>query len=63
MGQAMREAFQKACDAAAAIEGFARVHSVFCIVIALGILVILAPVIIHVVGFGALGPAEGKSGS
>ncbi|KAI9790612.1 MAG: hypothetical protein M1816_004944 [Peltula sp. TS41687] len=68
MGQAMREAYEKASAAAEAIEGFARdgwrdhpvYCTVFCIVVALGILIILTPVIIHALGFGAMGPVEGS---
>ena len=61
MRQAMREAYNKASDAAAGLPGFAREHPIFCTVIALGILVILAPAIIHALGFGLSGPIEGES--
>jgi len=56
MAQAMKDAFQRATNAA---EAFAREHPVYCTVIALGILVILAPWVIEALGFGELGPIEG----
>lgn len=58
MGQAMKDAFDKSMDAAI---GFAHDHPVFCTLIALGILVLLAPWVIEVLGFGELGPIEGTS--
>ena len=60
MRQAMKEAYDKACDAAVSLGEFIHDHPIFCTVIALGILVILAPAVIHALGFGALGPVEGK---
>ncbi|MCJ1228381.1 hypothetical protein MMC12_005042 [Toensbergia leucococca] len=64
MRQVMQDAYDKACDAATAIKGFAREHpvlvGVFCAVIALGILILLAPCIIHALGFSELGPIEGS---
>ena len=60
MNQAMKEAYDKACAAAAEIEGFARDHPVFCTVVALGVLVILAPYVLEALGFGALAPVEGE---
>jgi hypothetical protein len=59
MAQAMKDAFQRATNAA---EAFAREHPVYCTVIALGILVILAPWVIEALGFGELGPIEGNFG-
>ena len=61
MREAMSEAFKKANDAATAIFGFAHDHPIICAIIALGILMLLAPTIIHVLGFSALGPVEGES--
>jgi len=62
--EAMKDAYEKALDAAAAVLGFARDHpvltGVFCVVIALGILMLLAPAVIHALGFGILGPVEGS---
>lgn len=60
ISQAMRQAYDKACDAAASLAEFVHEHPILCTVIALGILVILAPAVIHTLGFGALGPGEGK---
>jgi len=57
MGQAVKDAFEKAMAAAV---GFAHDHPVFCTLIALGILAVLTPWVIEVLGFGELGPIEGK---
>lgn len=66
MNGALKEAYDKACEEAKKIEGFAAEHpvatAVFCTVIALGILVIVAPYAIEALGFGALGPVEGEFG-
>ena len=65
MNPAMQEAYDKACEAAKMIEGYAADHpiatAVFCTVIALGVLVLLAPYALEFLGFGELGPIEGKS--
>jgi hypothetical protein len=62
MGQAMKEALEKSLAEA---REFAKEHPMFCVVIALGILVILSPWVIEVlgfqVGFGELGPVAGMS--
>jgi hypothetical protein len=58
MGPVMKEAFDKATAAAI---GFAREHPVYCAVIALGVLVIIAPWVIEAIGFGQLGPIEGNN--
>ncbi|RYO84626.1 hypothetical protein DL766_000705 [Monosporascus sp. MC13-8B] len=60
MGQAMKDAFEKATNAAV---GFVHEHPVYCTIIALGILVILAPWVIQALGFGELGPIEGTFAS
>ena len=60
MGPAMKEAYDKACKGAVSLGEFIHDHPIFCTVIALGILIILAPTIIHALGFGALGPIEGR---
>jgi hypothetical protein len=59
MGQAMKDAYEKATQIVADVFEFAKEHPVFCTVVALGILVILAPWAIEAVGFGELGPIEG----
>ena len=61
MREAMSEAFKKANDAAAAIFDFAQNHPILYALIVLGILMLLAPTIIHTLGFSALGPVEGES--
>ena len=69
LSAAMQEAYDKAYDAFKKTEGFAADHpmatEVLCIVIALGILVVLAPYVVELLGFcagfGELGPIEGKS--
>jgi hypothetical protein len=62
MGGAMKVALNKATAAA---TDFRREHPFLfaevAIIIAIGILVILAPWVIEVLGFGELGPIEGKS--
>ncbi|KIL66900.1 hypothetical protein M378DRAFT_160444 [Amanita muscaria Koide BX008] len=60
MGQAMKDAYEKAAQVVADIWGFAKEHPVFCALVALGILVILLPWAIEVLGFGELGPTEGS---
>lgn len=59
LGQAMKDAYEKATQIVADVLEFAKEHPVFCAVVALGILVILAPWAIEAVGFGELGPIEG----
>ena len=69
LSAAMQEAYDKAYDAFKKTEGFAADHpmatEVLCTVIALGILVVLAPYVLELLGFcagfGELGPIEGKS--
>ena len=64
MNAALKEAYNQACEAAKSIEGFAEEHpvatAVFCTVIALGVLVILAPYVLEALGFAELGPVEGR---
>lgn len=57
MGKALKEAFERSTSAAI---GFAREHPVYCTIIALGILVALAPWALEALGFGLEGPLEGK---
>lgn len=59
LGPALKLAYDKTLETAYAIEGFVKEHPVFCTVIALGVLVILAPWVIEALGFGVLGPVEG----
>ena len=59
VGQAMKDTYGKSTQVVADVWQFAKDHPVFCAVVALGILVILAPWAIEAVGFGELGPIEG----
>ena len=59
MGQAMKDAYDKASQVVSDILKFAREHPVFCAVVAVGILVILAPWAIEALGFSSFGPVEG----
>ncbi len=64
MREAMKDAYEKAIDAADGMAGFSREHPVLtgciCIAVALGILMVLAPVIIEALGFAAEGPVAGR---
>lgn len=57
---ALRKVYRRALEGAHAIEGFAKDNPVFCHVVALGVLYIMAPMVIHLLGFTAKGPAFGK---
>jgi hypothetical protein len=59
LGPAIRDAYNKAWVAANEIEGFVIQHPVMCTIIALGVLVVIAPWVIEVLGFAELGPVEG----
>lgn len=61
LGRALQEAIQVADEAVKEIFHFAADHPVLCTVIAIGILVLLAPWLIEALGFGELGPIEGIS--
>lgn len=61
MSQAMKVAYEKVAQVVADILGFAKEHPAFCVVIALGSLVVFAPWAVEVLGFGELGPIEGMS--
>ena len=63
----LAEAYEKATRAAEGIiEGFVHDHpvwtAVIAIVVALGILYLLMPVVLEILGFGELGPIEGMFG-
>lgn len=64
LSAAMQGAYDKACEALEATEGFAAEHpiatGVLVTVIALGILVVLAPYVLELLGFAELGPVEGE---
>lgn len=61
MGRVMKKAFNKASEKA---EEFVKDHPVFTAVlvtvVAIGILVLLVPWVVEALGFGELGPIEGK---
>lgn len=61
MGAAIKEAFDKA---SAAAEDFVQRHPVYAaaivVVVAIGILVLLAPWVVEALGFGELGPLAGE---
>ncbi|KAL8720897.1 MAG: hypothetical protein Q9225_002315 [Loekoesia sp. 1 TL-2023] len=63
MNAALSAAYTKACEAAKVFEHFAEDHplatAVFVTVIAIGILVILSPYVVEMLGFGEFGPIEG----
>lgn len=60
VGVVLKKAYDTALEVALAVEGFTTTHPVFCTVIAIGILVLLAPWALEALGFGELGPIEGR---
>ncbi|KAF1929466.1 uncharacterized protein M421DRAFT_100559 [Didymella exigua CBS 183.55] len=63
LGPAVRDAYNKAWQAANEIEGFVIQHPIMCTVIALGVLVVIAPWAIEALGFAEPGPVEGSFAS
>ena len=67
MNAALAAAYDKACEAATVFEHFAKDHplatEIFITVIAIGVLAILAPYVIEILGFGEFGPIEGELAS
>jgi hypothetical protein len=59
-GPTFRAANDKAVEAAGKIEGFTRKHPLWTTVIALGILAVMCPPAIKLLGFGLKGVAKGK---
>jgi hypothetical protein len=59
LGPAVRDAYHLAWEAAKSVEGFVKEHPVFVTVVALGVLVIIAPWVLEALGFAELGPIEG----
>ncbi|KAK5083354.1 hypothetical protein LTR70_006435 [Exophiala xenobiotica] len=55
LGKAVTKAFEKA---SAEAVGFAKEHPAYCTLIALGILVLMAPWVLEILGFAELGPVE-----
>lgn len=60
LGPAVRAAYDKTWAVAKDIEGFVIEHPVMCTIIALGVLVIMAPWVLEALGFAATGPGEGR---
>ncbi|TEA18550.1 hypothetical protein C8034_v010930 [Colletotrichum sidae] len=56
IGKVAREAIDKATELALALFEWAKEHPVFVTLVALGVLVIVAPWVIEALGFGELGP-------
>jgi hypothetical protein len=59
LGPVLKKAYETALEVALAVEGFTTTHPVFCTVVAIGVLVLLAPWALEALGFGELGPVEG----
>jgi hypothetical protein len=59
LGSQVRDAYHKAWEVAKSIEGFVIEHPVMSMIIALGVLAIIAPWVLPELGFGELGPIEG----
>lgn len=57
LGKAAADALMKATHEA---YEFAKEHPVYTTILALGVLVVMAPWVLEVLGFGALGPIEGS---
>ncbi|KAM0703647.1 hypothetical protein Q7P35_009586 [Cladosporium inversicolor] len=51
MGEALREIYEKVVGVVEGVEGFVKNHPIVCALIALGILVLLAPWVIEALGF------------
>lgn len=60
MGIALGETYDKVVREIDGIEGFVKEHPVMCAVIAIGILVVLAPWVIEALGFAEGGILEGE---
>lgn len=64
MSAAMAAAYAKACEAARMFKHFAENHhlatAIFVTLIAIGVLVLMAPYVVEMLGFGELGPLEGE---
>jgi len=60
MGDALREIYEKVACVVAGMKGFAHDHPIVCALIALGILVLVAPWVIEALGFVEGGILEGE---
>ena len=61
MSPAFAAVYKRACQAAEMFEGFVKDHPVFVTLVVIGILVVLAPYVLEILGFGELGIVEGES--
>ena len=61
MSAAFRESYEKVEGVVNGIEGFVKEHPILCALIALGILVLLAPWVIEALGFAEGGILEGEN--
>lgn len=65
MGSVMQDAIDSASNSAQDIFQFAADHpeatSIFCTLVALGVLILIAPWVVEALGFSQLGPVEGKN--
>jgi hypothetical protein len=60
MGIALGETYERVVREIDSIEGFVKDHPVICAVIAIGILVVLAPWVVEALGFAEAGIVEGE---
>jgi hypothetical protein len=61
MGDALREIYEKVACVVDGVEGFVKDHPIVCALIALGILVLLAPWVVEALGFAEGGILEGEN--
>lgn len=61
MSAAFRETYEKVEGVVNGVEGFVKEHPILCALIALGILVLLAPWVIEALGFAEGGILEGEN--
>ena len=59
MNEVMKVAYYRALEMAKRIGQFAHEHPLFCTLVAVGVIAILAPYVLEVLGFGELGIVEG----
>jgi hypothetical protein len=59
-GPALRDAYERATRVALSVEGFVVEHPVFCTVVALGVLAVMTPWVLGLLGFVEVGIVEGS---
>lgn len=67
MALVMKEAYDRVCEAAKVVEGFPADHPletavIVVTIVAIGVLIVLVPMVIELLGFAAEGPVEGEFG-